>query len=132
MNFANNFFKFFYLCLNPENCFMNRLISNILLSLSCMPLISSATVAETILEMPEPYPPEYAQQYLQDCQTTSVKEGLGEIEAKKLCDCTLREFQQKYSLREFKQINIAAATDENASNQLVEVGYFCFEELLYE
>lgn len=111
---------------------MTRSIWNILLSLSFMPLISSATVAETILERPEPYPPEYAKQYLQDCQKTSRQEGLGEIEAKKLCDCTLREFQQKYSLTEFKQLNSAAATDENASNQLIEVGHLCFEELLYE
>ncbi len=111
---------------------MTRSLWNILLTLSCMPLIASTTVAETILEMPETYPLEYAQQYLQDCQTTSLQEGLEEIEAKKLCDCTLREFEQKYNLTEFKQLNTAAATDENASNQLIEVGYLCFEQLLFE
>lgn len=111
---------------------MTRSIWNLLLPLSLITLISSAVVAETTQEITKEYPPEYAQTYLQDCQEISIKEGLEEIDAKKLCDCTLREFQQQYSLTEFKQLNMAAETDENASNQLIEVGQLCFEELLYE
>lgn len=107
---------------------MKKFIKNFLLLLSFTTVTSIGAVAATIKQ----YPPEYTQKYLQDCQQTSLKEGLGEIEAKKLCDCTLKEFQQQYSLTEFKQLNIAAETDENASQQLIEVGQICFEELLYE
>ena len=80
----------------------------------------------------EAYPPEYTQQYLQDCIATAKTEGLVEPEAQKLCDCTLAEFQQQYSLQAFKELNAKAETDETAANALVEVGQFCFESLLYE
>ncbi|MDJ0533956.1 MAG: hypothetical protein QNJ70_15960 [Xenococcaceae cyanobacterium MO_207.B15] len=111
---------------------MVRSIWNILLPLSVITLVFSAIVTKTTKGVSEAYSPEYAEKYLQDCQETSMEEGLGEFEAKRLCDCTLREFQQKYTLAEFQQLNSAAATDETASNQLIEVGQFCFEELLYE
>ena len=78
------------------------------------------------------YPPEYIQQYMKDCIATSMTEGLAEPEAKKLCDCTLAEFQQQYSLEAFKELNAKSETDEMAANKLIEVGELCFEELLYE
>ena len=111
---------------------MIRPIWNFFVPLSLATLTSLAAVAEPIKDIVEEYPIAYSQKYLQDCQTTSVKEGLEEIDATKLCQCTLREFQQKYTLAEFQQLNTTAETDENASNQLIEVGQLCFEELLYE
>ena len=42
------------------------------------------------------------------------------------------EFERQYSLEEFKQLTIAAATDKQAETALVEVGQFCFEQTLYE
>ncbi|HHP7232336.1 MAG TPA: hypothetical protein ACFCUY_15925 [Xenococcaceae cyanobacterium] len=108
---------------------MARAFFSFLITLSFTTLI---VTAETTPEVAEAYPPEYTQQYMQDCQETSMQEGLAAVEAQKLCQCTLREFQQKYTLAEFKQLNTAAETDETASNQLIEVGQVCFEELLYE
>ncbi len=111
---------------------MNKLIANCLLFLCLGSLSSLESVAANIKETPQEYPPEYTQKYLRDCQATSRKEGLAEIESKKLCNCTLREFQKQYSLVEFKQLNVTAQNDRNASDKLIEVGQFCFEELLYE
>lgn len=78
------------------------------------------------------YPAEFIQSYNQECLQTSMKEGLAEAEAKSLCDCTISEFERQYSLTEFKRLTAAAATDKTAETTLVEVGQFCFEQILYE
>lgn len=111
---------------------MMRPIWNFFLPLSIATMTSLAAVAAPIKETVKEYPLAYSQKYLQDCQKTSLKEGLEAVDAKKLCECTLTEFQQKYTLTEFQQLNTAAETDDNASNELIEVGQLCFEELLYE
>ncbi len=80
----------------------------------------------------EAYPPEFLEDYAQECIQTSVGEGLSEPEAKTLCQCTIREFQQQYTLKEFKELTAAAETDETANNSLIEVGQICFESILYE
>lgn len=84
------------------------------------------------LKFKETYPQEFAQSYLQECRQTSIQEGLAEMEAKKLCGCTLTKFQQQYTLKQFQQLTAAAATDTKAENTLVEVGQGCLEEILYE
>ena len=78
------------------------------------------------------YPPEYQQEYLKDCMATSMAEGLAEPEAQKLCECTLTEFQQRYSLAEFEELNAKAENDPKAANALIGVGELCFESILYE
>lgn len=80
----------------------------------------------------EAYPPEFIQDYSQECMQTSIEEGLAEKEAENLCQCTIKEFQQQYTLKEFKELTAAAATDEAANNSLIEVGQICFENILYE
>ena len=87
------------------------------------------TLAETATQT---YPLGYTKQYLEDCLRTSLAEGLAEPEATKLCDCTLAEFQEQYTLDAFKELSAKAETDETAANELVEVGQFCFESLLFE
>lgn len=78
------------------------------------------------------YPPEFVREYTQECVQTSIAEGLEEVEAKKLCSCTLDKFQQQYTLQEFKQLTIASNTDPASQDALVQTGQVCFEELLYE
>ena len=97
-----------------------------------MAIASFVSLAETTSAAPQEYPQEYSQNYLQDCKATAMTEGLPDIEAETLCNCTLREFQQKYTLDEFKDLNKRSETDTTASDALVEVGEFCFEEILFE
>lgn len=78
------------------------------------------------------YPAEFVQGYNQECIQTSIEEGLGATEAKRLCDCTIDEFERQYDLAEFQQLTTASATDKEAETALVEVGQFCFEQILYE
>lgn len=78
------------------------------------------------------YPQDYTQNYLQDCIQTSMLEGLGEEDAKTLCNCTLNKFQQKYSLAEFKQLAATSQTDDNAAIPLIEVGELCLETILFQ
>ena len=78
------------------------------------------------------YPAEFKQDYAQECIQTSMAEGLAEVEAKQLCDCTLNKFQSRYSLEEFQQLTAASINDKQAEMTLVEVGQVCFEQILYE
>ena len=78
------------------------------------------------------YPASFVKGYNQECIQTSIEEGLAEVEAKKLCDCTINEFQQQYSLEEFQRLTKASTTEDSAQTALIEVGQFCFEQILYE
>ena len=82
-------------------------------------------------QQPHQYPDQFVQGFNQECMQTSLAEGLNEAEAKRLCDCTISEFERQYSLEEFKQLTAAAATDKASETALVEVGQFCFEQILY-
>ena len=95
-------------------------------------LIASLSALSVTAQTNQEYPQEYSQNYLQECQDTAIAEGLPDIEAESLCSCTLKEFQQKYTLDEFKDLNKRSETDVAASDALIEVGEFCFEEILFE
>lgn len=94
----------------------------------------SMAIADSSLNNPEAhqYPGEFVQSYNQECMQTSIEEGLAQTEAKRLCDCTIEEFERQYSLVEFQQLTAASASDKASENTLVEVGQFCFEQILYE
>jgi hypothetical protein len=78
------------------------------------------------------YPADFLQGYNQECMRTSMGEGLEEAEAKRLCNCTIKEFQRQYSLTEFQRLTAASATDKTSEATLIEVGQSCFEQILYE
>ena len=94
----------------------------------------SIAVAEGSIEAQktDQYPAQFVQNYNQECIQTSIEEGLAAAEAKRLCDCTIDEFEQQYSLEEFQQLTAASGTDQTSQNTLIEVGQFCFEQILYE
>ncbi len=110
--------------------FYSSLLSLSLFSLS----ISNVALAQetTKDQQGNQYPAEFVQDYQQECIQTSMEQGLAEIEAKRLCDCTIKEFEQQYNLVEFKQLTAASTTNQEAETALVEVGQFCFEQILYE
>lgn len=107
-------------------CFYSSLLS--------LSLLSGVAVAEGITNAPQAkqYSTDFIQDYNQECIQTSMSEGLEQTDAQKLCDCTISEFQRQYSMEEFQQLTLASATDEEAETALVEVGQFCFEQILYE
>lgn len=103
-------------------------------SLLSLSLFSGVAVAEGSTNIAETnqYSADFIQDYNQECIETSMSEGLAEIDAQNLCDCTISEFQRQYTRSEFQQLTLASATDEEAETALVEVGQFCFEQILYE
>lgn len=103
-------------------------------SLLSLSLLSGVAVAEgsTKPAQTNQYSADFIQDYNQECIQTSMSEGLDEVDAQKLCDCTVEEFQRQYSMEEFQQLTLASATDAEAETALVEVGQFCFEQILYE
>lgn len=111
--------------------FYSSLLTLFLLATGSMAIAENSANPEMI-DKNNKYPGEFVQSYAQECIQTSMEEGLDEIEAKKLCDCTINEFQRQYSLEEFKKLTATSITDEKAENSLVEVGQVCFEQILYE
>ena len=103
-------------------------------SLLSLSLLSGVAVAEgtTNPVQANQYSAEFVQNYNQECIQTSMSEGLAQTDAQSLCDCTIDEFQRQYSMEEFQQLISASVTDEEAETALVEVGQFCFEQILYE
>ncbi|MEL6496760.1 MAG: hypothetical protein AAFQ41_16820 [Cyanobacteria bacterium J06623_7] len=77
------------------------------------------------------YPAEFVQDFEGECVETSLAEGLDEADAQKLCKCTISEFENQYSLAEFEQLTAVATTDPTSEAALIEVGQFCFEQILY-
>ena len=78
------------------------------------------------------YSAAFIQDFSQECIQTSLAEGLDRTDSERLCKCTIDEFQRQYSMEEFQQLTVASATDPEAETALVEVGQFCFEQILYE
>ena len=113
---------------------MHGLDSSLLVLCLLIPLSGNIATAKDLTnsDIQEKYPTKFVQDYSRECIQTSMTEGLGEIEAQNLCQCTIKEFQKQYSLQEFKDLTAASATDETAENTLIEVGQFCFESMLYE
>jgi hypothetical protein len=95
--------------------------------------VSAATAGGAVnSQKAHQYPADFIQSYNQECMQTSMGEGLAATEATRLCKCTVNQFQQQYSLTEFKQLTAAAATNKKSEAALVEVGQSCFEQILYE
>ncbi len=70
--------------------------------------------------------------YKAECIIQSNNEGLSEDLSVELCDCTIDNFIAKYDLQEFKNLNKKAKNDEEAAEELSNIGLTCFEELLFE
>lgn len=106
---------------------------SMLFGLSLLTINRTAFAEGTVNKQPtHQYPAEFVRDYNQECLQTSLNEGLAEPEAESLCSCTINEFERQYSLEEFQQLTTASATDPEAETTLIEVGQFCFEQILYE
>ncbi len=69
--------------------------------------------------------------YQEECLELSLDEGLPLYAAQNVCDCTIKEFRNRYTAEKFKELNQQAETDEEVKNNLREVGESCFEDILF-
>lgn len=84
-------------------------------------LIAQSTASATTFES-----------YRQECVRRSRGEGLALDVANDLCNCTLKKFQARYTLAQFRALVQKSKTDKTAANSLSSVGEACFDEVLYE
>lgn len=70
--------------------------------------------------------------YRQECLQRAREEGLAADVAKDLCDCTIKKFQARYNLQQFRALVQKSKTDKAAARTLSSVGEACFDEILYE
>jgi translation elongation factor EF-Ts len=70
--------------------------------------------------------------YRQECLQRARAEGLAADVAKDLCDCTIKKFQARYNLQQFRTLVQKSKTDKAAARTLSSVGEACFDEILYE
>ncbi|MFM7793161.1 MAG: hypothetical protein ACKO90_35435 [Microcystis panniformis] len=70
--------------------------------------------------------------YRQACLQRARGEGLAADVAKDLCDCTIKKFQARYNLQQFRALVQKSKTDKATARTLASVGEACFDEILYE
>ena len=75
------------------------------------------------------YPEDFAEAYQASCKINAVTEGLSTEKADILCDCTLNQFQSKYTLEKFQKL-IKMSANEETPEELIEVGEVCAEKLI--
>ena len=86
--------------------------------------------SQTIQSSPEnKYPQDFAETYQASCQFNAVTKGLSQEQSKILCDCTLNQFQSKYTLEKFQKL-LKESKKEKTSEDLIEVGEICAEKLI--
>ena len=75
------------------------------------------------------YPKGFVDSYQASCQFNAVTKGLSQEQSKILCDCTLNQFQSKYTLEKFQKL-LKESKKEKTSEDLIEVGEICAEKLI--
>jgi hypothetical protein len=70
--------------------------------------------------------------YHQECLQRSRREGLANDIANDLCNCTIKKFQARYTLPQFRSLVQKSKTDKTAARTLTGIGEACFDEVLYE
>ncbi len=94
-------------------------------------VIGQIAVADTVARQNQ-YPAADKEEYLIACQASSQQQGLDQQQAKTLCQCTLEQFQAKYTIDQFKQLYTQAQQNSEPPDELVQVGLFCASQLSQE
>ena len=106
------------------------LITDFLMTFSIMVYCINEANSQTIQSSPEnKYPQDFAETYQASCQFNAVTKGLSQEQSKILCDCTLNQFQSKYTLEKFQKL-LKESKKEKTSEDLIEVGEICAEKLI--
>ncbi|WP_202219092.1 hypothetical protein [Okeania sp. KiyG1] len=95
----------------------------------CNLLVSEAKSKTPKLLSQNEYPQDFAEAYQASCKINAVTKGLSTEQAEILCDCTLNQFQSKYTLEKFRKLMNKAANEETPE-ELIEIGEICAEELI--
>lgn len=92
-----------------------------------------STLAQNTATPPQPkykYPQEIVNAYISSCSQRSIQEGLTPQQAKTVCQCTINQFQSRYSFEQFIKIYTQAQKSKESPDEFVDVGIECAEKLL--
>ncbi len=95
----------------------------------CGLFVSEANSETPKLPDKNEYPQDFAEAYQASCKINAITEGLSQGQAEILCNCTLNQFQSKYTLEKFKKL-LEKSAKEEIPEELIEVGDLCAEKLI--
>ena len=115
------------------SCQQQSLITVFLLTLVsivyCSFLVSEAKSQTPKLISQNEYPQDFAEAYQASCKINAVTKGLSTEQAETLCDCTLNQFQSKYTLEKLQKL-INKAANKETPEELIEIAEICAQELI--
>ena len=104
----------------------------ILICAAILPLLAPPNKLLATTKQEAKYPENYVSDYIKSCIQRATAEGLPELDAESVCNCTIARFQAQYTLDELNELTKTADSNPEAAEALREVGTACFEEILYE
>lgn len=115
----------------PEKFDMIQTIwkSGVILGSVILTAFVSPTGSFPVAEAQNSYPEEFVTQYLQGCNARSQQEGLTPRQAQVLCQCTIDEYQARFSIEEFAAIVRQLQDTGEAPDELLEVSLTCSAQL---
>ncbi|MGD1807874.1 hypothetical protein ACP6PL_20900 [Dapis sp. BLCC M126] len=95
----------------------------------CSLFLNEANSQTPKLQDKNEYPQDFAEAYQASCQFNAVAKGLPGEQSEILCNCTLNQFQSKYTLAKFQKL-LEESAKEETPDELIEVGELCAEKLI--
>jgi hypothetical protein len=78
---------------------------------------------------PYQYPEAEQQAYLSACQQVSTEQGFSPQQATNLCQCTLEQFKNKYTLDQFRELYSTAHQNDKVPIEFIKAGISCASRL---
>lgn len=75
------------------------------------------------------YPQSLRDDYMSSCKRRATGEGLNQAQAQRLCECTLRRFQARFSSAQFIALNRRASQTGQTPQAFTDIGMACYREL---
>ncbi len=88
--------------------------------------------AQTSQPNPKPkyqYPQQLVNAYVAGCTQRSIKEGLTQQQATSVCQCTINQFQSRYSADQFLKMYSQAQKAKEPPDEFVDIGLDCAERI---
>lgn len=75
------------------------------------------------------YPQQLVNAYLSGCKQRSIQEGLTQQQATSVCQCTINQFQSRYSVDQFLKMYSQAQKAKEPPDEFVDIGLDCAERI---
>lgn len=101
-------------------------------SLTVTVTVSTMAAAESPSYQQQPrnaYPQEFVSNYVSNCRERSQRSGLTPQQAQTICQCTIFEYQDRFSIEEFVDIVQQLQETGQAPDELVDVALTCSAKL---